>query len=249
MSGNRLIDLTDERFGKLVVLERTKNVESKAGSHWVCKCDCGEIKNIRSDVLRKTNIQSCGCTKEHVKIGDKFGRLKVIERAEKKSRRLFWRCFCDCGSKKEIILSSHVLKEGNHRSCGCLKNPSGQKHPNYTGYKDLPGLFFNSIKKGAISRNLPFRVNKKQLWDLFQKQNKKCALTGREIQFGVRSRIKGKRKECTASLDRIDNTKGYTKGNVQWLYKDINKMKNTHTQERFIELCRLVSKQSEGKDG
>jgi len=44
----------------------------------------------------------------------------------------------------------------------------------------------------------------------------------------------------TASLDRIDNNKGYIKGNVQWVLKDINKMKNIHTQDYFIELCKLV---------
>jgi hypothetical protein len=49
-------------------------------------------------------------------------------------------------------------------------------------------------------------------------------------------------KNRTASLDRIDSSKGYTKNNIQWIYKPINSMKRDYTQERFIELCKLVAK-------
>lgn len=44
----------------------------------------------------------------------------------------------------------------------------------------------------------------------------------------------------TASLDRIDSSKGYIKGNIQWVHKDINKMKNNYNQAYFINLCALV---------
>ncbi len=242
--GFRGIDLKDKRFNKLLVIEATKNKNSRAGKYWDCKCDCGEIKSYRSDVLRKTDIQSCGCTLDHVKVGDKFGKLKVIERLGriKKGRSIFWKCECDCGSGKEVIFSSHTIKDGGYRSCGCLKNPSGKKHPNYTGYKDLSGGLYNRFKKGADVRNIPFRVSKKHLWELFKKNKGKCFLSGIKISFGVNSRIKEKKKETTASLDRIDNTKGYIKGNVHWVHKYINKMKNTHSQENFIKICKLVAK-------
>lgn len=46
--------------------------------------------------------------------------------------------------------------------------------------------------------------------------------------------------ETTASLDRIDNTKGYLEDNVQFVHKDINRMKWAHSQQYFIELCSKV---------
>jgi hypothetical protein len=46
----------------------------------------------------------------------------------------------------------------------------------------------------------------------------------------------------TASVDRIDSSKGYIKGNVQWVHKTINKMKWGYSQGEFIEFCEAVVK-------
>jgi hypothetical protein len=73
-----------------------------------------------------------------------------------------------------------------------------------------------------------------QLWDLYLKQERICALTGLPIKLGTVN-------EISASLDRIDSTRGYTLDNVQWVHKDINRMKGDLTPERFLELCQLVA--------
>ena len=57
----------------------------------------------------------------------KFGKLLVIKRVENnKYGKSQWLCKCDCGNKK--IVSSHCLKSGDTKSCGCLKRNSGIKH-------------------------------------------------------------------------------------------------------------------------
>ena len=53
-------DLTDQRFGKLVVKEEA-GVDKRGSYQWLCKCDCGKIKTIRSDQLCSGHTQSCGC--------------------------------------------------------------------------------------------------------------------------------------------------------------------------------------------
>lgn len=60
--GNRIdiIDLTGQRFGKLVVITRA---ESKNGARWLCKCDCGIEKVIQGGHLRSGSTESCGCDK------------------------------------------------------------------------------------------------------------------------------------------------------------------------------------------
>lgn len=45
----------------------------------------------------------------------------------------------------------------------------------------------------------------------------------------------------TASLDRIDNKLGYTKDNIQWVYRSVNFMKNELDQNEFIEICKQIA--------
>ena len=56
----RFIDLTGQRFGRLVVIERVENAKDKH-PQWLCKCDCGTIKVIKGKHLRNGDIVSCGC--------------------------------------------------------------------------------------------------------------------------------------------------------------------------------------------
>jgi hypothetical protein len=44
----------------------------------------------------------------------------------------------------------------------------------------------------------------------------------------------------TASLDRIDNTKGYEEGNVWWVHKEANRLKNNYTLNDLLYWCRLI---------
>lgn len=48
----------------------------------------------------------------------RFGRLTVVGFAEKRGRKLYWNCVCDCGASKAV--HGEHLKEGRSRSCGCL---------------------------------------------------------------------------------------------------------------------------------
>lgn len=51
-----------------------------------------------------------------------------------------------------------------------------------------------------------------------------------------------------ASLDRIDSSKGYIPGNVQWVDKRVNYMKQALPEGEFAELCRLVYLNRKEKD-
>jgi len=54
------IDLTGQRFGRLTVYSRTGSDKS-GQAMWLCKCDCGNERTIRSNDLRNGQTQSCGC--------------------------------------------------------------------------------------------------------------------------------------------------------------------------------------------
>lgn len=56
----RLIDISGQRFGRLLVLGRSDR-KSNGGSMWLCRCDCGTEKAVNSSNLRPGRIVSCGC--------------------------------------------------------------------------------------------------------------------------------------------------------------------------------------------
>lgn len=59
------IDLTNQKFGRLIVLKPRLQKDNRGRTYWICKCKCGNITSIRSDHLQNGAIQSCNCiTKE-----------------------------------------------------------------------------------------------------------------------------------------------------------------------------------------
>lgn len=57
---SRLIDLTGQRIGRLLVQER-RGSANWGSPMWLCKCDCGNWCLVASSNLRKNHTQSCGC--------------------------------------------------------------------------------------------------------------------------------------------------------------------------------------------
>lgn len=53
-------ELVDERFGSLVVVERSDN-DGSGSARWLCVCDCGERRTIAGTGLRAGRNKSCGC--------------------------------------------------------------------------------------------------------------------------------------------------------------------------------------------
>lgn len=98
--------------------------------------------------------------------GEKFGNLTVISRISKG----FWKCACICG--EYINASSHDLTHVRRTSCGCTKG-----NTLWRGYGDISGNFFGKIKKSARERKLEFSITVGEIWNLYLKQDKKCALT------------------------------------------------------------------------
>ena len=170
----------------------------------------------------------------HIKkmIGKKFGMLTVMSH---KSRCEGYICACDCGNT--TVARAYRLKRGLHNSCGCVHYRKEQESPNYKGLGTLSKTHWYNIEYGAKRRNLIFDISMEDAWNLFLKQNKKCAYTGWDIEFGSPYR----NIKTTASLDRIDSSKGYTIDNIQWLHKDVNYMKSNMCPKRFIEICKTIT--------
>ena len=75
--GNRFLDISGEKYGRLTVLSFYGR-DSQKRSIWNCRCDCGEEKAVRSNFLRRGITRSCGClAKETSAVSGKIGRAKI----------------------------------------------------------------------------------------------------------------------------------------------------------------------------
>ena len=108
-------DLKGKRFGRFIVTSNYK----KENNHvfWKCVCDCGNEKWMRRGYLinRTKNGKevSCGCSKVIDMIGERYGKLLVLNEHIRKGHSTHWMCQCDCGNKKWIsrsILKSYSLR-------------------------------------------------------------------------------------------------------------------------------------------
>lgn len=58
---NKGEDLTGQRFGRLTVLKQSPNKNNHGSRQWICKCDCGNTKTVRTHDLLYKGTRSCGC--------------------------------------------------------------------------------------------------------------------------------------------------------------------------------------------
>ena len=145
-------------------------------------------------------------------------------------------CQCDCGNRIHIPIYSLITN--NTKSCGCNSRKRGAKLEFWKGYEEIPSSYIGTCIRGAKERHLVWNITPEIMWKIYIQQNRLCNLTGIPIYFAP---TRKKYSLQTASLDRIDSNKGYTKENIQWIHKQVNKMKMELNQDRFIELCERVS--------
>lgn len=136
-------NLIGQKFNRLTVIKRIIRDEKVM---WQAQCDCGNTIIVRADSLKSGHTKSCGCLqKEKVAqlnykdiIGQKYGKLTVIERSERKdtSGSYYWFCDCDCGTKHHEV-SGHHLKAGRIISCGCVKSRGEEKISQLLSEKDI----------------------------------------------------------------------------------------------------------------
>lgn len=173
---------------------------------------------------------------------NKYNQLTVLEEVKHKNR-LMYKVQCDCGridiKRKDWVIS------GRTTSCkNCASKRTAAKYPpptNRKGCEGLSGTHFLSIKNGALRRNLSFDLTPEFLWKLYQDQNGMCALTN--LPIILVNKIKNQNVDwdiITASLDRIDSSKGYEVDNVQWVHKEINRLKNNYSLEELLYWSKLL---------
>ena len=241
-----IIDLTGQRFGRLVVIQKGKPHITSGGAYiatWICKCDCGNYTTVQAPKLRKGHTTSCGCLIKENKghayedlVGQKFNRLTVIKfipPSERTVRGYNWLCQCECG--KMIKANANKLKSGMQQSCGCLKE---------------------EMKYNIGNVNKKYKYSNKRLYGVYKAMLNRCYNpNGREYKnYGGRGitvcdewlgeygydafaewaistgyDINAEYGDCT--IDRNDVNKGYSPDNCSW---KTNKQQQSNRRDTII---------------
>jgi hypothetical protein len=232
---SKLMDLTGQRFGRLVVIERSENDEI-GRARWKCVCDCNG-KEVISDgkSLRSGKKLSCGCLQKEQLIernkqgfvdllNKTFGRLYVVEHLGiNKFGQHTWLCECNCENKTEIILDSSKLTSGNTQSCGCYKKDKMRKSD--SSFNKL----YSTYKHNAKSRGLHFGLNKMVFEKLVQGN---CHYCGVKPSKPLKN-FYGVVDYFYNGIDRVDNKIGYVPENCVSCCETCNRAKRIMGQQEF----------------
>ena len=178
--------------------------------------------------------------------GHTYNELTVLYRAtNNRQGNSTWVCKCTCGNIKTLSSDHLTRKKFPVKSCGCLaKRNKGKNHIQWKGFEEISGNWWYNHVLRERSQNvrvkIPVTITKEFAYTLYLLQGKKCALSGLPLEISDSSQYN------TASIDRIDSSKGYEEGNIQWVHKTINFMKRTYSQKHFINMCCAVAKHSGG---
>lgn len=141
--------------------------------------------------------------------GLRFGRLLVIKKSViDVNQKTSWCCQCDCGNVKDIPEYSLIRNTRPTLSCGCLHKEAVTKH----GYRHMPEY---NIWRGMMDRC----YNQKNA-NYFRYGGRGIVMSNEwRENFEAFYKDMGPRPGPEYSIERIENDKGYYKGNCKWATK------------------------------
>lgn len=156
-------------------------------------------------------------------IGEKFGRLTVIEEADSNIKyRRAWRCKCECGNTKYVIVSTGELKSGHTQSCGCLqKERASKSNKRYNRYefKDDYVIGYTNKDEQFIFDKDDYDKIKNYCWHISENGYVMSHDKGKNIRFHVF--IMGKKDGFV--IDHINQNKNDNrKSNLRYATKSQN---------------------------
>lgn len=220
------IDLTRQRYGRLVVLERAEDHITKSGrrvTRWKCICDCGNETTVRHGDLRNGTTTSCGCYHRE-KVGDinrthglssKCGRLYPLWKSIK------YRCYSqNCRYYKDyggrgIVMCDEWRNDFQSFYDWALadgyKEEKTEKGVNKLTIDriDVNGNYEPSNCR-FVTNEIQMRNQRKSMKD--NERYRTCPICGEIFEIKQRSSTKTTCSyKCAGLLRKLNNTKDYTK--------------------------------------
>lgn len=161
-------------------------------------------------------------------------KLAEIKRQQKRGKTKFY-CNKSCAGKNN---SSHLDQYKDHfKVVKYVRQPDNDAKFRW---------YMKGIKKNSKQRKQDYDIDIEYLHQLWAEQNGVCPFTKQKLELRTHSyRNKIFDKPYQASLDRIDNSKGYIKGNVRFVSLMFNYARNTFSDSDVIEFCKKISEHNQ----
>jgi len=174
-------------------------------------------------MITKTKIICAVCAKETAKPATE------IKRQKKRGKTEFY-CSLKCAGKNKHNLEHLAKFKNNFKDTKYVRQPD-----NNTDFR----WYMKAVLKNSKKRNHIFDVDIEYLKTLWVEQKGICPFTKQKLILRTHN-YKTDRNPYQASLDRIDNSKGYIKGNIRFVALMYNYAKNNFTDEEVIKFCTNV---------
>lgn len=229
------------KYGKWTIIGKSQKKSKSRELYVDCVCECGIKKPVSLRNLIRGVSKSCGCSTKELVIktrdvkeesGNRYDRLLVIDRAERRGNWdiAYWNCLCDCGNR--CLASGHDLRLGRKRSCGCLlvdvQRERNTKSPDDVAITKISA----SYKHGAKRRGLIFNLDREQIKNLIFSNCFYCGKEPTNIFNGFKNKSTHNAIKYNG-IDRKDNLMGYSIENCVTCCMYCNMSKRDMTIEEF----------------
>lgn len=151
-----------------------------------------------------------------------------------------------CGVKTSVenFFKHNQTQDGWHSWCKpCCKEANRKSlEKRYASFEGRVTTFINSCRKSAQKRGNEFELTRQDFLDMWEFQGGKCAYTFIDMTTQSNSPF-------SVSVERIDNSIGYTKENTILVCNVVNKMKSDFPGELFYAICKAVVEHLGDADG
>lgn len=164
----KALDITNQRFGKLVAISKVPSKNGK--TYWLCQCDCGNQKEIQTSHLISGATTSCGCARHKSKNIIDFRRRIKIALVE-----AFGHKCCYCGLEDDPVLYDFHHLNPKEKSFGIANSSTTRSREAYLEESKkcimLCSNCHRRIENNLITINniVPVKVDEKIYWDTLEK--------------------------------------------------------------------------------
>jgi hypothetical protein len=199
-------------------------VDEKRRRRYICRCKCGYEKSIVASIIASGKCKKCRFCRALRLEGQQFEDWTVLQRLPNdRFGGSMWLCKCKCGNERPVECGN--LVNGASKCCfECGHNVTVKT-------SIIPSSWWYRTMDQAKIRKLKWDISEGYALEILTKQDNKCALSGFPLKFDPRN----------ASIDRIDSSRGYEEGNIQWVHKHINMMKFKYSQTYFVKMCCAIA--------